>query len=93
MPSHHRGGSHFKFQLTLALSPKDGLNSKLPAVCDGTGKPVRLLLTAGPTSDYTGARHLLASLPRTQHLIADRGSQYGAYDYQDQLRQLGMTPP
>jgi hypothetical protein len=35
------------------------LNSKRHAVCDGTGKPVRLFLTAGQTSDYTGARHLL----------------------------------
>ncbi|MBX9660509.1 MAG: transposase [Nitrospiraceae bacterium] len=42
-------------------------------MCDDTGKPVRLLLTTGPTSDYTGAGHLLLSLPRAQHLIADRG--------------------
>ena len=54
----------------------DGPNSKLHAVCDDTGKPVHLLLTAGPTSDYTGARCLLPSLSQAKQLIADRG--YGA---------------
>ncbi len=52
---------------------KGGLNSKLHAVCDGAGKPVHLLLTARQPSDYTGARHLLPSLPQAQHLIANRG--------------------
>ncbi len=54
---------------------KGGLNSKLHAVCDDTGKPVRLLLTEGQTSDYTGARRLLSSLPKATHMIADRGSE------------------
>lgn len=63
---------------------------KLHAVCDGTGKPVRLLLTAGQTSDYTGARHLLPSLPRTQHLIADRG--YDADWLVAALKKNGITP-
>ena len=43
------------------------------AVCDDTGKPVRLLLTEGQTSDDTGARRFLSSLPKAKHLLADRG--------------------
>jgi putative transposase len=59
-------------------------------VCDGTGKPVRLLLTAGQTSDYTGARHLLPSLPHAQHLIADRG--YAANWVIAALKKNGIKP-
>lgn len=62
----------------MALPPcigrtKGGLNSKLHAVCDGTGKPVRLLLTVGQTSNDTGARHVLPRLPQAHRMIADRG--------------------
>jgi transposase len=42
---------------------KDGLNSKLHAVCDGDGKPLILLLTEGQISDYRGAVAVLAALP------------------------------
>jgi transposase len=51
---------------------------------------VRLFLTAGQTSDYTGARHLLTSLPRSQHLIADRG--YDADWLITALKKQGITP-
>lgn len=59
-------------------------------MCDGTGKPVRLWLTAGQTSDDTGARHLLPSLPRTHHLIADRGDD--ADWLVAALKKNGITP-
>ncbi|MEK9140212.1 MAG: transposase [Nitrospirota bacterium] len=49
------------------------MHSKLHAVCDDTGKPVRLLLTEGQISDDTGARRLLSSLPKAKHMIADCG--------------------
>jgi len=62
------GGSH-EFGRT-----NGGLNSKRHAVCDGTGKPVRLLLTKGRTSDDTVARCLLPTLPNANHLIADRSA-------------------
>jgi hypothetical protein len=42
---------------------KGGLNSKLHAVCDGQGRPVRLHLTAGQVSDFKGADVLLNNLP------------------------------
>jgi transposase len=49
------------------------LNSKLHAVCDSDGRPRCLFLTAGQVSDYTGAAALLASLPSTNALLADKG--------------------
>ena len=50
-----------------------GLQSKLHAACDDTGEPVRLLLREGQTSDDTGARRLLSSLPNAEHMIVDPG--------------------
>ncbi len=52
---------------------RGGLNSKLHAVCDGDGKPVVLLLTAGQVSDYCGADTVLEALPEADVLIADKG--------------------
>nr|WP_194300309.1 IS5 family transposase [Acetobacter farinalis] len=53
---------------------KGGLNSKLYAMCDGQGRPVRLHLTAGQVSDVKGADVLLADLPgETEEVIGDRG--------------------
>ena len=60
---------------------KGGLNSKLHAVCDGDGKPITLLLTAGQVSDYCGADTVLEALPEADVLIADKG-----YD-SDRLRE------
>jgi putative transposase len=48
-------------------------------VCDDVGKPVHLLLTAGHTSDYSGAKCLLPSLSNANYLIAA-------------LRKQGVTP-
>ncbi|WP_206057988.1 transposase, partial [Novacetimonas pomaceti] len=53
---------------------KGGLNSKLHAICDGQGRPVRLHLTAGQVSDFKGADVLLADLSdETEEVIGDRG--------------------
>jgi Transposase DDE domain len=65
------------------------LNSKLHAVCDDAGKPMHLLLTAGPTSDYTRARCLLPSLSNAKHLIADRG--YDADWFITALKKQGVS--
>ncbi|GHB49950.1 DDE transposase [Pseudovibrio japonicus] len=37
------------------------------------GRPIRLHLTAGQTSDYKGAELLLSDLPASRVVIADRG--------------------
>ncbi|MBS0994397.1 IS5 family transposase [Gluconobacter cerinus] len=53
---------------------KGGLNSKLHAVCDSQGRPVRLYLTVGQVSDFKSADVLLADLPdETEEVIGDRG--------------------
>ena len=43
-------------------------------VADARGRPIRLFLSAGQTSDYVGAQAMLSSLPRAESLLADRGS-------------------
>ncbi|WP_367151532.1 transposase [Leisingera sp. F5] len=49
------------------------MNTKLHAVTDASGRPIRFFMTAGQVSDYTGARALLRSLPAADWMIADRG--------------------
>ncbi len=39
------------------------MNTKLHAVTDTVGGPIRFFMTAGQVSDYTGARALVKSLP------------------------------
>lgn len=52
---------------------KGGLNTRLHAVTDAAGRPLRFFMSAGQVSDYIGAAALLGSLPAAQWLIADRG--------------------
>ncbi len=49
------------------------MNTKLHAVTDESGRPIRFFMSAGEISDYTGAAALLSSLPPAQWLLADRG--------------------
>jgi transposase len=66
------------------------MNSKLHAVTDAAGRPLRMFLTAGQRSDYIGARALLDGLPPAGHMLADRG--YDAYWYREALEDKGITP-
>jgi len=66
------------------------LNSKLHVVTDARGRPIRMFLSAGQTSDYIGARALLSSLPQAQVLLADRG--YDADWFRDALADRGIAP-
>ena len=66
------------------------MNSKLHAVCDGGGKPVAMLLTAGEVSDYKGAAELLDDLPEAKELLADRG--YDANWFRKALQDKGINP-
>lgn len=68
---------------------KGGLNSKLHAVCDGGGKPLVMLLTAGQVSDFKGAAELLDDLPEATELLADRG--YDANWFREALKGKGIT--
>ena len=59
-------------------------------MADARGRPIRLFLTAGQTSDYIGARALLPSIPPAGALLADRG--YDADWFRDALTKRGVAP-
>jgi transposase len=69
---------------------KGGLNTKLHAVTDAKGRPLRFFMTAGQVSDHTGAAALLSSLPAADWLIADRG--YDADRFREALKDKGLRP-
>lgn len=66
------------------------MNTKLHAVTDTSGRPIRFFLTAGQVSDYTGAAALLSSLPEADWLLADRG--YDADWFREALSDRGIRP-
>jgi transposase len=66
------------------------MNTKLHAVTDSIGRPIRLFITAGQVSDYIGARALCGSLPSVDWLIADLG--YDADWFREALRTKGYGP-
>ena len=49
------------------------MTTKLHAVTDAKGRPIRFFMSAGQVSDYKGAAALLDSLPKADWLLADRG--------------------
>ncbi len=69
---------------------KGGMNYKLDAVTDATGRPIRMFLSAGQCSDYIGARALLEALPPAKYMFADRG--YDADCYREALEVKGIKP-
>ena len=66
------------------------MNTKLHAVTDTSGRPIRLFITAGQISDYTGAMALLSSFPNAEWLLADRG--YDADWFREVLSERGTRP-
>ncbi|WP_246525334.1 IS5 family transposase [Thalassovita aquimarina] len=69
---------------------KGGMNTKLHAVTDTNGRPLRFFMTAGQVSDYTGAAALLGGLPKAEWLLGDRG--YDADWFRDALEDKGIKP-
>jgi transposase len=69
---------------------KGGLNTKLHAVTDAKGRPLKFFMTAGQVSDYTGAAALLGSLPAADWMIADTG--YDADWFHEALKDKGIRP-
>lgn len=49
------------------------MNTKLHAVTDAEGRPLRFFMTAGQVSAYTGGADLMGSLPKAEWFLADRG--------------------
>ncbi len=66
------------------------MNTKLHAVADAEGRPIRLFITAGQVSDYTGAAALIGSLPEAEWMLAGRG--YDAEWLRNALIDKGITP-
>ncbi len=66
------------------------MNTKLHAVTDAAGRPIRFFMTAGQVSDYTGARALVSSLPSVDWLLGDRG--YDADWVREALTEKGIIP-
>jgi transposase len=66
------------------------MNSKLHVVCDSKGRPIQMYLSAGQTSDYTGAAGLVSGMPGVKVLLADRG--YDADWFRNALMDKGITP-
>jgi transposase len=64
------------------------MNTKLHAVADARGHPIRFFITAGQVSDYTGARALLGNLPNVAWLLGDRG--YDADWFREALKDKGI---
>jgi len=67
--------------------PRGGLTSKIHAMVDTNGLPVRLALTAGEAHDNRLAGRLLSRLKSGTMLLADRG--YDADWIRDLVRQRG----
>lgn len=66
------------------------MNTKLHAVTDTQGRPIRFFMTAGQASDYTGAAALLRGLPDAEWQLADRG--YDADWIREALKDKGIKP-
>lgn len=66
------------------------MNTKLHAVTDAEGRPIRFYITAGQVGDYTGAAALLGSFPRAKWLLADWS--YDADWFRDALKEKGIKP-
>lgn len=66
------------------------MNSKLHAITDALGRPLRMFLTAAQRSDYIGARALLGRLPLAKHMLADRG--YDADWCREAFEDKGIMP-
>ncbi len=52
---------------------RGGLTTKIHALVDGQGRPIKLQLTAGEKSDIASAEGLIADLPEGAMLLADKG--------------------
>ena len=51
---------------------RGGMSTKIHAVVDALGNPLRFILTPGQVSDITQAEELIAKLP-ADHVLADKG--------------------
>jgi len=62
----------------------------LVSVAGALGCQIRMFLTVGNVSDYVGARALMASLPKADWLLADRG--YETNWFRNGLKEMRIEP-
>jgi transposase len=79
----HAGLNHYSGTSVLSRGKKSngeqalgrssgGFSTKIHALCDSHGNPLRFILTSGERSDYTQAKALLKN-QKAQVVLADRG--------------------
>ena len=69
---------------------KGGMTSKLHGVCDSKDRPLRLHLSEGQCSDFTGADVVLKDLPPAATVMGDQG--YDRDKIRKMLSQQGIPP-
>ena len=87
---HQHGACMTRNRRQLMGRSRGGLTSKIHALVDANGLPVRLALTAGEAHDNRLAGKLLSRLRLGAILLADRG--YDADWFRDALQARGITP-
>jgi hypothetical protein len=58
------------------VTPSNGLQANHCRAMDTSGRPIRLFITAGQVSDYTGAAALMNGLPEAEWLLAPSHRNY-----------------
>jgi len=69
---------------------RGGLSTKIHAVTDAMGLPIRFVLTPGQTHDAVGASALLSDLPEGLVLLGDKA--YDADWLRESLEEQGISP-
>jgi transposase len=65
------------------------LTTKIHAVVDALGNPLRFILTPGQVGDITQAEALIADFP-AEHVFGDKG--FDAAPFRDAIRRQGAVP-
>ena len=65
------------------------MTTKIHAVVDALGNPLRFILSPGQVSDITQAEALIAGLP-AEHVLGDKG--YDARSLRDAITEQGAAP-
>jgi len=87
----HRSASGGKGTLIQAIGiSRGGLNSKLHALTDGEGQPLRFLLTGGQIADCRAADVLLDDLAPRTIVLADKA--YDSIALRDLIERQGAVP-
>ncbi len=66
------------------------MNTKLHAVTNADGRPIRFFMTVGQVSEYSGSAAPLGNMPKAERLLADRG--YDAEMFREAVKDKGIKP-